>query len=80
MNAFDLKISTKAETSGSMKGTKSNGDNKHPCLVPLFGLNDLDICPFVIMDAGVLYRIVIQVKLKPKWFKDMNRKGQLTLS
>lgn len=51
-----------AVLSGSMKSAKSNGDNGHPCLVPLARLNDLDICRSVITDAeGVLYRILIQL-------------------
>ena len=72
-----------AKASGSMKSAKSNGDNGYPCLVALFRVNDLDICPSVITNAeGVLYRILIELmkwEPKPKWFKEMKKKGQPTL-
>ena len=39
-----------------MKSAKRDSDNGHPCLVPRFKLNGLDICPLVITHAvGVLY-------------------------
>ncbi len=57
-----LSVCLMAEASGSMKSTKSSDDNGHPCLVPLFRLNDLDISALVITDAeGVLYRVLIQL-------------------
>ena len=48
-----------AETRGPIKSAKRAGDNGHPCLVPQFKLNELDICPLVITDAvEVLYNIL----------------------
>lgn len=45
-----------------MKSPKSNGDNGHPCLIPLFRVNDLYSFPLMITDAeGVLYRLLIQL-------------------
>lgn len=73
-----------ADASGSMKSAKrSEHNNRHPCLVPISRLNDLDIFPLKVTNADcVLYKILIQlIKCGPglNSFKDVLRKGQPTL-
>ena len=47
----------------SMTSAKSNGDNGHPCLVPLVRLNDIEFFLLVTKDAeDVLNRISLMKK------------------
>lgn len=49
-----------------MSSAKSNGDNGHPCLVPLFKVKPVVILPFVVIDAegfDPVYELWVKTKV-----------------